>query len=105
MPETWVNIYLWALIGLSFVGILLLVFRPLSRIFGGSRSSADKVSALRRTNLVRECYHLAVGVIALAVFKLNILGGWAVIGLVTALLIGVEYFLPLLIKPGVRKAG
>jgi hypothetical protein len=105
MPETWVNIYLWALIGLSFVGIVLLVFCPLSRIFGKPKSSDDRLSALRRKSLIRECIHLAVGVMALALFKLGILGGWAVAGFVTGLLIGVEYVLPFLIKPSIRAAG
>jgi hypothetical protein len=105
MSETWVNIYLWALIGLSVVGIFLLVLRPLSRLAANPKSSDERVSALRRKSFIRECVHLAVGVMALALFKLGVLGGWAVVVIVSALLIGFEFVLPLMARAGGRAAG
>jgi hypothetical protein len=58
------------------------------------------MKAVRRRLLIRECFQLIIGVIALALFKRGILGTWAVIGFCTVLLIG-EYVLFLLIKPTV----
>jgi hypothetical protein len=100
MPEMWVNIYLGGLICLSVVGILLL----LRRMAGRSPDGTGWRTALRRKSLIRECLHLAIGVVAFALFKLGVLGGWTVLGLVTALLVIVEYTLSALMKPGVERA-
>ncbi len=86
MPETWANIYIWVLIVGNSLGILLLYFRPLSRIFGNTKS--DEYSrAIRRRLLIRECFQLIVGVIALVLFKEGILGGSGVLVFCTVLLI------------------
>ena len=97
MSDTWVNIYLWALIGWSLIDIFLLIFRPLSRISGKPKSNDQYIKSLRRRLLLREGCQLITGLIGLVLFKSGTLGGWAVLGFCAALLIG-EYVVFLLIK-------
>jgi hypothetical protein len=100
MPEAWVDIYLGGLISLSVVGILLLLRRMAKR----SPDDTDRRVALRRKSLIRECLHLAIGAIAFALFRLGVLGGWAILILVAALLVILEYALPVCMKSGVKPA-
>jgi phosphatidylglycerophosphate synthase len=98
MSDSWVNIYLWALIGLSLLDILLSIFRPLSRLFGKPKSNDQYAKSLRRRLLLREVFQLIIGLIGLVLFKSGTLGGWAVLVFCSVLLI-VEYVVFLLIKP------
>jgi hypothetical protein len=101
MPETWVNIYLWIIIGWSLFDIFFFHLPPLSRIFRKSKSNDEYMKVVRRRLLIRNCCQLIIGFTAMLLFKRGILDGWTAFGFCGVLLIG-EYVLFLLIKPPVR---
>ena len=88
MPETWVNIYLWLLIGGGLLGILLLIFRPLSRILGKPKNVDEYSKAIRWRMLIIEFLQLITGVTGLVLFKGGVLDGWAILIFCTFLLVG-----------------
>jgi hypothetical protein len=101
MSDTWVNIYLWVIIGWSLIHIFLLIFLPLSRMFGKAESNDQYAKSRRRRSFIREGCHLMVGLIGLVLFKSGTLGGWAVFGFCSVLFI-VGFVVFLLIKPPAR---
>ena len=85
MSDTWVNIYLWALIGLSVVGIFFTLFRPLSRFLGKPKSNDKYIKAIKRRLLMMECFQFITGVIGLVLFKRGIFRDWALLSFCTVL--------------------
>ena len=88
MPDTWVNIYLWIIIGWSLFDLFLHILRPLSRIFGKSKTGSEHMKTVRRRFLTIEASQLMTGVIGLVLFRRGILGGWAVFVFCGVLLAG-----------------
>jgi hypothetical protein len=102
MQDVLVKIGIAVWIGLGALGLslhALRVFRP------APESSYSRRHGLRRRSFIRECFHLIIGVAALALYRLGVLGGWWVLafGGVTAILL--EYALLLLVKPRSEAGG
>jgi hypothetical protein len=95
MPDILAKTYSYILIGSGLLGLCLHAIRASRR---SAESEYSRRHLLRRKSLFRECLHLVIGGVTLALFYIGLLGGWGVIVLGGTLLILVEFALALLIK-------
>jgi hypothetical protein len=63
-------------------------------MLGKPKSNDKYIKTMKRKLLILECFQLIIGVIGLALFKRDILKGWAVLGFCTVLLIGALFTKP-----------
>ena len=96
MPDTLAKIYSYLLIGSGVLGLCVHAIRAWRR---SPESEYSRKRMLRWKSLFRDCLHLGVGGLTLALFGFGILGGWGVLILGGTLLFIAEYALALLIKP------
>ena len=97
MSDTLAQVYCYLLIGGGLLGLCLHAVQSFRR---SPESEYSRRRQLRRKSLIRECLHLVIGGVGLALFGFGVLGAWAVIIVGGALVIVIEYTLALLIKPG-----
>jgi hypothetical protein len=96
MPDVLVKICIGVWIGLGALG---LSFHALRVLRPSPESSYSRRHGLRRRSLIRECFHIIIGVAALALYRLDILSGWWVLAFGGVMAILLEYALALLVKP------